>query len=80
MEPDPVSTNPQIGNGYATAGFYLAIASILFSIIGLIPIMAIVFSGIGLFRVKERGGKGKTQAWIGLLLGGIQLIVPTALI
>ena len=40
-----------------------------------IPILAIIFSGIGLAKVKDRGGRGKVQAWVGLILGVLYTLV-----
>jgi len=60
---------PKPRNGFALTGLILGIASVLLASIGIIPILAIVFSGIGLAKVKVRSGKGKVQAWIGLILG-----------
>ena len=56
-------------NGYAVTGLSLGIASVFLYFIGIIPLLAIIFSGIGLAKVKERQGKGQVQAWIGLVLG-----------
>jgi len=65
---------PKPRNGFALTGLILGIASVLLSI-GIIPILAIVFSGIGLSKVKDRSGKGKVQAWIGLILGILYTLV-----
>lgn len=62
-------------NGFALTGLILGIASVLLASIGIIPILAIVFSGIGLAKVKARSGKGKVQAWIGLILGILYTLV-----
>ena len=56
-------------NGYAITGLSLGIASVFLAWIGIIPLLAIIFSGIGLAKVKQRQGKGQVQAWIGLILG-----------
>jgi len=66
---------PKPRNGFALTGLILGIASVLLSSIGIIPILAIVFSGIGLAKVKDRSGKGKVQAWIGLILGILYTLV-----
>lgn len=44
-------------NGFALTGFILGIASVLLASIGIIPILAIIFSGIGLGKVKDRSDK-----------------------
>ena len=59
---------PKTRNGFALTGLILGIASVLLASIGIIPILGIVFSSIGLAKVKDRSGKGKVQAWIGLIL------------
>ncbi len=59
-------------NGYAIAGLCLGIASIFLAWIGIIPILAVVVSSIGLYKVYKVGayeGKGAIEAWIGLALG-----------
>lgn len=62
-------------NAFALTGLVLGIASVFLWFIGIIPILAIVFSGIGLAKVKDRAGKGKVQAWIGLILGILYTLV-----
>ena len=44
-------------------------------IVGNVPALAVVFSGIGLTEVKEHGGKGRLQAWVGLVLGLLYTLV-----
>jgi len=66
---EPINGTNELRNYHAIIGLSLGIASILLSFIGSIPILAIVFSGIGLSRVRELKGKGTTQGWIGLILG-----------
>ena len=58
--------NPQ-RNVFAITGLSLGIASIILFEVGIIPLLAVVFSGIGLAKAGERGGKWK--AWVGLILG-----------
>ena len=62
-------------NAFALTGLILGIASVFLSFIGIIPILAIIFSGIGLAKVRDRAGKGKVQAWIGLILGILYTLV-----
>jgi len=62
-------------NAFAVTGLILGIASVFLSFIGIIPILAIIFSGIGLAKVKDRGGRGKVEAWIGLILGVVYTLV-----
>jgi hypothetical protein len=56
-------------NNFALAGLILGIVSVFFYVIGIIPILAIIFSGIGLSRTKIYNGAGKQPASIGLVLG-----------
>lgn len=58
-------------NGLATAGLTLGLVSIFLFEIGLIPVLAVVFSGIGL----NRGPAGKGKAVAGLVLGIIYTVV-----
>ena len=62
-------------NKLAIAGFILGIASIPFNFIGTIPILAIIFSAIGLYQAKERKENGVVLAIIGLILGAIYTLV-----
>jgi hypothetical protein len=71
-----VSGRPSLQpNGYATTGLCLGVSSIFLAFIGIIPILAIVFSGIALAKASERGGSGRTSAWIGLVLGIVYTLV-----
>ncbi len=56
-------------NGFAVAGLCLGLTLAVLAGVGLLPILAIVFSGIGLRKSKECGGKGGVISWIGLVLG-----------
>lgn len=58
-------------NPAATTGLILGLASILFYEVGLVPILAIVFSGIGL----SKGPTGKGKAIAGLVLGILYTLV-----
>jgi len=62
-------------NKLAIAGFVLGLVSIIFSWIGIIPILALIFSGIGLYQAKERKEGGVVLAIIGLILGAIYTLV-----
>ena len=63
------------GNGYAVASLSLGIAAVFLSFIGLISILAIVFGGVGLRKVRDRDGRGRVQSWIGLIPGIIYTIM-----
>lgn len=69
--PAPTSTS----NGFALTGLILGILSVFLYIVGIVPVLAVVFSGMGLSKVKEGGGKGKVQAWVGLVLGALYTLV-----
>jgi len=62
-------------NALALTGFILGLASIFLSWIGIIPILAIIFSAIGIDQTKKKKEKGKELAIIGLILGIIYTIV-----
>jgi len=67
-ESEAVVTNR---NYYALAGLVLAIIGVFFYTIGIISLLAIVLSAIGLSKAKAYGGEGKIPAIIGLALGVI---------
>lgn len=56
-------------NSYALAGFILGLVSIILCELGLIPILAIIFSSIGLSKFDVDREKNKWQGYIGLALG-----------
>ncbi len=60
-------------NIFANYGFVLGLASIFFGFTVIVPILAIVFSVIGLHRAVKKRKKGKMLAIAGLLLGIIYL-------
>jgi hypothetical protein len=62
-------------NWAATTGFVLGLVSVVFYNVGIIPVLAIVFSGIGLNAASKLSGKGKVLSWIGLVLGIVYLMV-----
>ena len=78
--PESVSQPPTENakrNGYAVTGLILGIAGVfLFNPFSIVPILAIVFGGIGLNKAHARPGKpGMVSAWIGLILGIVYTIV-----
>jgi len=64
---------PKKGNGYGNAGLILGVASIFLGWIWVTPLLAIIFSSIGISKNKVLGGK--TASIIGLILGIIYLII-----
>lgn len=61
-------------NGMAIAGLVLGLTSILFYQIGIIPILAIVFSAIALGTFKVNLQRGRWMAGVGLFLGVLYAI------
>lgn len=61
-------------NGFAIAGLVFGLFAIFTASLGIAPILAIVFSSIGLSKTKERA-RGKVQSWIGLILGFLYFLV-----
>lgn len=55
-------------NTMAFTGFILGIASIFLSSIGIIPILGMVFSAIGIDQTRKRKEEGEVFATIGLIL------------
>ena len=62
-------------NKLAIAGFALGIASIPFGFMGIIPILALILSAVGLYQAKEKKEGGAILAIIGLILGVIYTLV-----
>jgi hypothetical protein len=58
-------------NYYALAGLILGIVGVFFYTIGIISLLALILSAIGLSKAKAYGGEGKIPAIIGLALGVI---------
>ena len=65
--------NKKKKDAMAIWSFGLGLASIVFAWIGLIPLLAIIFGGIGISRTKEEG-TGRWMAVTGLILGIIYMI------
>ena len=59
----------------AVIGFILGLLSVVLYTIGIIPILAIVFSGIGLVSFKPDAQKNKWMAGVGLALGVVYTIM-----
>ncbi len=56
-------------NGFAITGFILGLTSIFLAFIGMLPILAVVFSAIGLFTFNPMTQKNRWMAITGLILG-----------
>lgn len=62
-------------NAFALVGFILGLLSVaLYWVLGIVPVLAIIFSIIGLVSVKKLGQKGKGFAITGLVLGIIFIL------
>ena len=66
-------------NAAAVTGFVLGLICIFFYYMGIVPVLAIVFSAVGLAKVKD-AGSGRAFAWIGLILGAVYLVVAIAIL
>lgn len=64
--PTKAISSPKTFNGFAMTGFTLGLASIGLYFLGLVPILEIVFSAIGLGRFNPELQKGKWMAGWGL--------------
>ncbi|MEE6146355.1 hypothetical protein V2151_26565 [Bacillus cereus] len=62
-------------NRNCLTGFILGFASIFLAFIGMIPILALVFSIIGLSKFNPEVNKGRWQGIVGLLLGILYTLV-----
>lgn len=56
-------------NGHCVAGFVLGLSSVILFLIPFVPILAIIYSSIGLSKLKTREQKGRGLAVWGLVLG-----------
>ena len=61
-------------NGFAIAGFVLALASCCIDLLGINSILGIVFSAVGLGKTKDGREKGKGLAIAGLILAICEFI------
>jgi hypothetical protein len=59
----------------ALIGFILGLVSVVLYFVGVIPILAIVFSGIGLATFDEGRQKNRWMAFVGLALGVVYTVV-----
>lgn len=77
MDDDLTRESPIVksNNKFTLTGFILGLVAIFFSFIGAIPILAIIFSAIGLSKFNPTTEKHKWQGYIGLALGIIYTLV-----
>ena len=69
-----VKTDETKTNGFAIAGFVLALVSLFINLWGLIGILAVIFSGIGISCTGPNKEKGRGLAVAGLIIGIISVI------
>ena len=75
VDAEVVSGDVRRHNRFARIGFYLGLASIFLNELGIVPLAAIVCSGIGLSTFNENTEKKKWMAGWGLALGVVYLIL-----
>lgn len=75
VDAEVVSGDERRPNRYARIGFYLGLASILLADFGIVPLAAIVCSGIGLSTFNKSREKNKWMANWGLALGVLYFLV-----
>ena len=75
VDAEIVSDIPKHSNKYARIGFYLGLASIFFYELGIIPLVAIVCSGIGLSKFDPQTENKRWMAGLGLALGVMYLFL-----
>lgn len=66
-------------NPLATVGFVLGLVSSFFWSFAIVPVLAVVFSSVGLARAS-RLGAGRALAWIGLVLGSIYFVFAVVML
>ncbi len=75
IDAEVVSGDTRRPNRFARIGFYLGLASIVLFELGIVPLAAIVCSGLGLSTFNENTEKKKWMAGWGLALGVLYLIL-----
>lgn len=70
-----MNEDKKVLNAFALLGFVLGLLSVaLYWVLGIVPVLAIIFSIIGLVSVKKLGQRGKGFAITGLVLGIIFIL------
>lgn len=72
---EPVAIGEKRNNPMAVTGFVLGLVSVVLYEVGILPILAVVFSGIGLASFKPEAQKNKWMAGWGLALGVVYTIM-----
>lgn len=70
----PVVNNGAKTNGLAVAGFVTGLSSLLINIMGLVGLIALILSAVGLTKTGPEKDKGRGMAVAGLILGIISVI------
>lgn len=67
-------------NGLAIAGFVLGIISFFLNFWGIVGILAVVLSAIGLSQLTKKSQKGKVLGILGIVFGAINIIYAVIVI
>lgn len=74
------NVNKDSQNPLAIAGFVVSLVSILLSVFGVVSIVGIVLSSVGLYNATNKGKTGKGLAIAGLVIGICRLVLTIAFI
>lgn len=78
--PAPQTQATTVGQGFAITGLVLGIVGIfMFWLYAIVPVLAIIFSGIAMNKAKQVGAKPSGMAVAGLVLG-IIFAIPGVLV
>ncbi len=69
--PRPQATS---SNGLVVAGFVVSLVSLLINFLGLVGIVGLVLSGIGLSQVSREGGSRRGMALAGVIIGAVSTL------
>ena len=72
---DPLDATKKKNNPMALTGFIVGLVSMVLFVIGILPILTIVFSSIGLGTFKPVVQKNKWMAGVGLTLGIVSTLM-----
>ena len=62
-------TEPNKTNGLAIAGFVVSLVSMVLCCCGLLGLVGLILSAVGLSQINKKGQKGKGLAIAGLVIG-----------
>lgn len=66
-------------NTYAVAGFVTACVGLFANLLGVVPLISLILSVIGLRQIKETGEGGRTLAICGIIISVLGLIIIISL-